>query len=216
MPDLDTFVILPWEPAEERTARLICSVRTVDGDPFIGDPRNVLIKMLKSAEEMGYSFKTGVELEFFLFRSDAEQRAAAASALRRSQLFRHLRRFLAGNSPQDDPDAGGARHPRRFGAQRDRQRAAGNRLRLSSGADLRRSRADGAGRAARRLRSRTACTAPSCRARRSTCRGRGCTRIRACTTWKATRTCSPTASTSTACRRRRAFSSPGSCITPAP
>ena len=73
MPDLDTFVILPWEPVDERTARLICSVRTVDGDPFIGDPRNVLIKMLKSAEEMGYSFKTGVELEFFLFRSDAEQ-----------------------------------------------------------------------------------------------------------------------------------------------
>lgn len=73
MPDLDTFIVLPFEPAEERTARLICSVRTVDGDPFIGDPRNVLIKMLKQAEEMGYSFKTGVELEFFLFRTDAEQ-----------------------------------------------------------------------------------------------------------------------------------------------
>jgi glutamine synthetase len=74
MPDLDTFIVLPWEPLEERTARLICSVQTVDGDPFIGDPRNVLIKMLKQAEEMGYTFKTGVELEFFLFRTDAEQR----------------------------------------------------------------------------------------------------------------------------------------------
>ena len=73
MPDLDTFVILPWEPVEERTARLICSVRTVDGDPFIGDPRNVLIKILKTAEDMGFCFKTGVELEFFLFRSDAEK-----------------------------------------------------------------------------------------------------------------------------------------------
>jgi glutamine synthetase len=73
MPDLDTFVILPWERLEERTARLICSVRTVDGDAFIGDPRNVLIKMLKNAEEMGYTFKTGVELEFFLFRSGAER-----------------------------------------------------------------------------------------------------------------------------------------------
>lgn len=72
VPDLDTFVILPWEPAEERTARLICSVRTVDGDPFIGDPRNVLIRNLKSAEEMGYTFKTGVELEFFLFHSDGQ------------------------------------------------------------------------------------------------------------------------------------------------
>ncbi|HVU15230.1 MAG TPA: glutamine synthetase family protein [Phototrophicaceae bacterium] len=73
-PDLDTFAILPWEPAEERTARLICSVITVDGDPFIGDPRNVLIKTLKSAEEMGYSFKTGVELEFFLFRGESDGR----------------------------------------------------------------------------------------------------------------------------------------------
>ncbi len=72
MPDLDSFVILPWEPSDERTARLICSVCTVDGDPFIGDPRNVLIKTLKSAEEMGYSFKTGVELEFFLFSSGAD------------------------------------------------------------------------------------------------------------------------------------------------
>ncbi len=70
LPDLDTFVVLSWEPVEERTARLICSVRTVDGDPFIGDPRNVLIKVLKSAEEMGFAFKTGVELEFFLFRTD--------------------------------------------------------------------------------------------------------------------------------------------------
>lgn len=72
MPDLDTFVVLPWEPGDERTARLICSVRTVDGDPFIGDPRNVLIKNLKSAEEMGFTFKTGMELEFFLFLTNAE------------------------------------------------------------------------------------------------------------------------------------------------
>jgi glutamine synthetase len=73
MPDLDTFVILPWEPVDERTARLICSVRTVAGDPFIGDPRNVLIKILKTAEDMGFCFKTGVELEFFLFRADMDQ-----------------------------------------------------------------------------------------------------------------------------------------------
>ncbi len=72
MPDLDTFVVLPWEPVEERTARLICSVRTLDGDPFIGDPRNVLVKVLKSAEELGYSFKTGMELEFFLFLNHPE------------------------------------------------------------------------------------------------------------------------------------------------
>ncbi|MDX2160696.1 MAG: type I glutamate--ammonia ligase [bacterium] len=67
-PDLATFTVLPWSPAEERTARIICSVYTPQGDPFIGDPRNVLIRLLKEAEEMGYVFKTGMELEFFLFK----------------------------------------------------------------------------------------------------------------------------------------------------
>jgi glutamine synthetase len=68
-PDLDTFTILPWVAVEEKTARLICSVKTLNGEPFIGDPRNVLIRALKHAEEMGYTYKTGMELEFFLFRA---------------------------------------------------------------------------------------------------------------------------------------------------
>lgn len=65
-PDLDTFAVLPWD--NPRTARLICTVRTLDGDPFIGDPRNMLIKALENAAAMGFKFKTGMELEFFLFR----------------------------------------------------------------------------------------------------------------------------------------------------
>jgi glutamine synthetase len=72
-PDLNTFVILPWDTEPERTARLICSVHTPDGDPFIGDPRNVLIRVLKDAEAMGYTFKTGMELEFFLFRQEKDE-----------------------------------------------------------------------------------------------------------------------------------------------
>lgn len=67
-PDLGTFAVLPWDRPEERTARLVCTVQTPDGDPFIGDPRNVLLRVLKEAAEMGYTFKTGMELEFFLFR----------------------------------------------------------------------------------------------------------------------------------------------------
>src|SRR5215207_10159615 len=49
VPDLDTFTILPWETDVDRTARLICSVYTLNGEPFIGDPRNALIKALKQA-----------------------------------------------------------------------------------------------------------------------------------------------------------------------
>lgn len=67
-PDLNTFVVLPWDPPEERSARMICSVHTIDGEPFIGDPRNALVRTLSRAEEIGYRLKTGMELEYFLFR----------------------------------------------------------------------------------------------------------------------------------------------------
>lgn len=66
LPDLNTFTMLPWD--NPTTARLICTVRTLDGDPFIGDPRNIMIKALDDAAALGYAFKTGMELEFFLFR----------------------------------------------------------------------------------------------------------------------------------------------------
>jgi glutamine synthetase len=72
-PDLNTFTILPWESQDARTARLICTVHTPQGDPFIGDPRNVLQRVLRQAADMGYGFKTGVELEFFLFQNDKEK-----------------------------------------------------------------------------------------------------------------------------------------------
>jgi glutamine synthetase len=71
VPDLDTFTLLPWRNSDdERTARLICTVHTPNGEPFIGDPRTALIRVLHQAEEMGFYFKTGMELEFFLFYTD--------------------------------------------------------------------------------------------------------------------------------------------------
>jgi glutamine synthetase len=72
LPDPATFVVLPWHPKEERTARLICTVHTPQGEPFIGDPRTALIRVLQQAEELGYRFKTGMEMEFFLFRVDED------------------------------------------------------------------------------------------------------------------------------------------------
>lgn len=74
VPDLRTFTVIPWTTGEERTARLICSVFNAQGESFIGDPRNVLIRALKDAEEMGYVFKTGTELEFYLFPTDPQGR----------------------------------------------------------------------------------------------------------------------------------------------
>lgn len=71
VPDLSTFTLLPWNEGEDRTARLICTVHTPNGEPFIGDPRNALLRVLRQAEEMGFSFQTGMELEFFLFYMDS-------------------------------------------------------------------------------------------------------------------------------------------------
>jgi len=69
-PDLDSFVIFPWRPQLGKVARLICDVYSVDGTPFAGDPRYALRRVLKEAEDMGYFFNVGPELEFFLFHYD--------------------------------------------------------------------------------------------------------------------------------------------------
>lgn len=72
IPDPSSFVILPWTHREEKTARLICSIQTQNGEPFIGDPRSLLLKALDQAQGMNYRFKTGMELEFFLFPLDQQ------------------------------------------------------------------------------------------------------------------------------------------------
>jgi hypothetical protein len=71
LPDPSTFRIIPWESTEgAATARIICDVYTPDGDSFPGDPRYVLKQAVKKAEDMGFLYNTGPELEFFLFHYD--------------------------------------------------------------------------------------------------------------------------------------------------
>ncbi|MGO4887660.1 type I glutamate--ammonia ligase [Anaerobacillus sp. MEB173] len=70
-PDLDTWVIFPWSPEKGKVARLICDVYNADQTPFEGDPRGILKRVLKEAEELGFtSFNIGPEPEFFLFKND--------------------------------------------------------------------------------------------------------------------------------------------------
>jgi len=71
-PDLDTFSILPWRPQYGKVARLICDVHNPDGTAFVGDPRNVLKRVLQRAKNMGFTFNAGPELEFFLFQTDED------------------------------------------------------------------------------------------------------------------------------------------------
>ncbi len=83
-PDLETFGIIPWErDAASATAKVICDVYTPDGEPFAGDPRGVLRRQLKRAEEKGLRYMTGPELEFFMLRRthvDGEERDGASGA----------------------------------------------------------------------------------------------------------------------------------------
>ena len=74
-PDLDSFVILPWDCDEGKTARLICDVYNSDGTPFEGDPRYVLRRAIKRAADMGYNCFAGPECEFFLFHLDQNGKA---------------------------------------------------------------------------------------------------------------------------------------------
>ena len=69
-PDYDTFEIFPWRPQQGKVARLICDVYTPDGKPFEGDPRWILKRVIKEAQDMGYVFEVGPECEFFLFHTD--------------------------------------------------------------------------------------------------------------------------------------------------
>lgn len=78
-PDLDTFEIFPWRPQQGKVARLICDVYKADGTPFEGDPRYVLRRVLKEAENMGYTFDVGPECEFFLFHTDDNGRPTTIS-----------------------------------------------------------------------------------------------------------------------------------------
>ena len=73
LPDPATYAVLPWRGTESaRTARLICDVADPDGQPFAGDPRTNLRRVLKEAADLGYTMNVGPEAEFFLFKLDED------------------------------------------------------------------------------------------------------------------------------------------------
>lgn len=73
-PDPNTFVVFPWRPTDGSVARLICDVYNPDGTPFEGCPRSTLKRVIGEAQDMGYIWNVGPELEFFLFHTDSEGR----------------------------------------------------------------------------------------------------------------------------------------------
>lgn len=69
-PDISTYALIPWMGDSMKTARFICDIYTPDGKLFEGDPRYVLKKAMKEAEDMGFMYQVGPEPEFFLLKKE--------------------------------------------------------------------------------------------------------------------------------------------------
>ncbi|MDZ7734451.1 MAG: type I glutamate--ammonia ligase [Acidimicrobiia bacterium] len=66
-PDPNTFELLSFGRDEDSAARMFCDILNHDGEPFEGDPRQVLKRNLDRARERGFTFMTAPEMEFFYF-----------------------------------------------------------------------------------------------------------------------------------------------------
>src|ERR671915_1206537 len=121
MPDRTTLTYLPWK---SEVARFACDV-TVEGEPWPYCPRTILRNQLERAAELGFKFKMGCELEYFLVRrredggieladplDDLDQPCYDMRALTRSLGFvtdvaRHVNELGWDNYATDHEDANG-------------------------------------------------------------------------------------------------------------
>ncbi|MFZ4487495.1 MAG: glutamine synthetase family protein, partial [Candidatus Nanopelagicales bacterium] len=67
-PDPSTFSLLPWRNEGPGVARLFCDILMPDGSPSYADPRFVLQRTLTKAADLGFTFYTHPEVEFYLFK----------------------------------------------------------------------------------------------------------------------------------------------------
>src|SRR5262245_35727010 len=68
MPDLDSLTLGPWQQSLTRVA---CDV-TVEGEPWPYCPRTILRRQLERAKSLGYEYKIGLELEYFLVNRNGD------------------------------------------------------------------------------------------------------------------------------------------------
>ena len=68
IPDLASYTPVPFKPG---LARFACDI-TVEGEEWPYCPRTILRRQLERAKSLGYTFKVGMELEFFLLRERAD------------------------------------------------------------------------------------------------------------------------------------------------
>ncbi len=74
-PDLQTWKVLPDTKSNARIGQMICDVYTNKREPFIGDPRGNLKRMLQELQNLGFGgLNLGPEVEFFLFKTDSNKK----------------------------------------------------------------------------------------------------------------------------------------------
>ena len=71
-PDFSTWSVLPWDDSRGgKIGCLTCSVHNTDGEPFSGDPRNNLKRVIGQMKDLGFTaFDIGFEAEFHLLKLD--------------------------------------------------------------------------------------------------------------------------------------------------
>ncbi len=67
-PDPATFSVLPWRSEAPGVARMFCDILMPDGSPSYADPRWVLKRTLGKAADLGFTFYTHPEIEFYLMK----------------------------------------------------------------------------------------------------------------------------------------------------
>lgn len=70
VPDLASGVVLPWD----KTRAWFASDLWYHGEPYAGDPRGILRRVLARAEKLGFRFNLGVEPEFYVLKQDEQGR----------------------------------------------------------------------------------------------------------------------------------------------
>ena len=71
-PDAGTFQLLPWRGESPGVARMFCDILMPDMSPSYADPRWVLKRALSRAADLGFTFYTHPEIEFFLLKDKPE------------------------------------------------------------------------------------------------------------------------------------------------
>ncbi|MEI6405765.1 MAG: glutamine synthetase family protein [Actinomycetes bacterium] len=72
-PDPETFAVLPWRGEQNGVARMFCDIMLPDGSASYADSRHVLKRALGKAADLGFTFYTHPEIEFFLFKEQPEK-----------------------------------------------------------------------------------------------------------------------------------------------